>query len=246
MLRVRSIGWWTAVLVSAAVWGGGAEGAAGADTTATAGAPAAANTPVGLNVVDGLTSTKEQGVVSVMSDPALSGGQLILKVVAKNRTQTPSSFGPANVTLLTAAGTPVKLITLDQLVAQTKAAAAGSVASGSRNMGGHDGPIMTRDSAGRPDVTGYTGGNQNMAGVDINQVRSRTKAVDQDPKVQQQIASLNAAILHDVTIAPAAVAGGQLVTEKLKFGRKEVHELRLVVEFNGERHEFNFAAPPEG
>jgi len=51
-------------------------------------------------------------------------------------------------------------------------------------------------------------------------------------------------ILHDLTIAPATVAGGQIVTEKLKFARKEAHDLHVVVDFNGERHEFDFAAPP--
>jgi hypothetical protein len=30
----------------------------------------------------------------------------------------------------------------------------------------------------------------------------------------------------------------------VKFARKEGHDLRLVVDFNGEQHEFAFAAPP--
>jgi hypothetical protein len=83
-----------------------------------------------------------------------------------------------------------------------------------------------------------------MSGMDASQTRIVAKAAKDDPKLQAQIASLNAAVLHDLTIAPAAAAGGQIVTEKLKFARKEAHDLRLVVNFNGEQHEFDFAAPP--
>jgi hypothetical protein len=104
---------------------------------------------------------------------------------------------------------------------------------------------MHKDASGRPDVSGYTGGNDTMNGINMNQTRMGSgRAAKEDPQLQQQIAALNAAILHDVTIAPSAVAGGQIVTEKLKFARKEAHDLHLVVELNGEQHEFDFAAPP--
>jgi len=63
--------------------------------------------------------------------------------------------------------------------------------------------------------------------------------------LQQQIADLSAAILQPVQVAPAAAVGGQVVTQKIKFGRKEERSLRVVVEFNGEQHEFAFAAPGE-
>jgi hypothetical protein len=194
-------------------------------------------------VAEGLTSTKDHGVVSVMSDPTLSDGRLVLKVVAMNRTQTPASFGPQDVKLSTAAGTPVKLMSLDQLVQEARAATGGGTDTMTHGPTVHAGPMMGHDSYGRPDVSGYTGGNDRMTGMDVTQTRIAGKAVKDDPKVQERIANLNAAILHDLTIAPAAVAGGQVVTEKLKFARKEAHDLRLVVGFNGEQHEFEFAAP---
>jgi len=196
-------------------------------------------------VAEGLTSTKDHGVVSVMSDPTLSDGRLVLKVVAMNRTQMPASFGPQDVKLFTAAGTPVKLMSLDQLVQEVRAAAGGGTDTMTHGPAVHAGPMMGHDSYGRPDVSGYTGGNDRMNGMDVTQTRTVAgKAVKDDPSVQEQIANLSAAILHDLTIAPAAVAGGQVVTEKLKFARKEAHDLRLVVGFNGEQHEFEFAAPP--
>jgi hypothetical protein len=65
-----------------------------------------------------------------------------------------------------------------------------------------------------------------------------------DPQLQQRIDALNAAILHAQSIAGASAAGGQIVTGKIKFGRKDEHALRVVVDFNGEQHEFDFAVPP--
>jgi hypothetical protein len=196
-------------------------------------------------VTEGLTSTKDHGVVSVMSDPTLADGRLVLKVVVMNRTQTTASFGPEDVKVFTAAGTPVKLMSLDQLVQEATAAAGGEADTVVHGPIVHSGPIMGHDASGRPDVSGYTGGNDRMNGMDVTQTRTASrKAVKDDPKLQQQIASLNAAVLHNLTIAPAAAAGGQIVTEKLKFARKEAHDLHLVVEFNGEQHVFDFAAPP--
>lgn len=74
--------------------------------------------------------------------------------------------------------------------------------------------------------------------------RRPDQAKSDDPKLQQQITDLKAAILQPLTIAPASAAGGQIVTQKIKFGRKEERALRVVVELNGEQHEFNFPAPP--
>jgi hypothetical protein len=193
-------------------------------------------------VTEGLTSTKDHGVVSVMSDPTLADGRLVLKVVAKNSAQAAARFGPENVKIFTAAGAPVKLMSLEQLVAEARAAAGDGSASLAQGPISHAGPSMRHDSFGRPDVSGYTGGNDSMNG--ISQRVTTSKAVKDDPKLQEQIANLNAAILHDLTIAPAAVAGGQIVTEKLKFARKEAHDLHVVVDFNDEHHEFDFAAPP--
>jgi hypothetical protein len=143
------------------------------------------------------------------------------------------------------AGAPVKLMSVDQLVQEARAAAGDGAATATHGPTIHSGPIMGHDASGRPDVSGYTGGNDRMTGMDLSQAHTVSgKAVKDDPKLQEQVAGLNAAILHDLTIAPAAVAGGQVVTEKLKFARKEAHDLRLVVDFNGEQHEFDFAAPP--
>jgi hypothetical protein len=83
-------------------------------------------------------------------------------------------------------------------------------------------------------------------GTTVSTHAPRAKPVkEDDPKLQQQVAALTAAILQPVSVAPASAAGGQIVTQKIKFGRKEERSLRVVVSFNGEQHEFSFAAPGE-
>jgi hypothetical protein len=198
-------------------------------------------------VLEGLSSTKDHGVVKVMADPTLAEGRLVLKVVAFNRTTAASSFGPENVKVFTAAGQSIPLMTLEQLVRQTREAAGVSDTNRKPSVDtfGTSGPNITHDMAGRPDVGNYTAGSNSMGtGVSTHGPRANPVKGD-DPKLQQQIAALTAAILQPVSVAPASAAGGQVVTQKIKFGRKEERALRVVVEFNGEQHEFSFSAPGE-
>ena len=193
-------------------------------------------------VLEGLTSTKEHGVVKVQSDPTLSEGRLVLKVVAFNRTTTSSSFGPDNVKVSTAAGQAVPLMTLEQLVQETRASAPGG---STVDPFGTSGLRMQHDAAGRPDVGNFTGGNGSMAGSMSSRSRRPDATKGDDPKMQEQIAALSAAILQPSPLAPSAAVGGQVVTQKIKFGRKEERALRVTVELNGEQHVFGFAAPGE-
>lgn len=196
---------------------------------------------------EGLTSTKDHGVVKLVSDPTLSDGRLMLKVVAFNRTSQPASFGPENIKVFTAAGQPVALMTLEQLVQETKGTAGHSDKGGStfHDPSSYSGPTMTHDSAGRPNVGNYTGAaGNNMGPLMSSRTSMDERAKTDDKQIQQRIDALNAAILHAQSIAAASAVGGQIVTEKIKFGRKDEHALRVVVDFNGEQHQFDFAAPP--
>jgi hypothetical protein len=209
----------------------------------------AAEPSVNINpvVLEGLSSTKDHGVVKVMADPTLAEGRLVLKVVAFNRTTAAANFAPEDVKVFTAAGQSIPLMTLEQLVKETRAAAGASDTSKAPSVDtfGTSGPNITHDLAGRPDVGNYTGGSNSMGtGVATHGPRANPVKGD-DPKLQQQVAALSAAILQPVSVAPASAAGGQIVTQKIKFGRKEERSLRVVVSFNGEEHEFSFAAPGE-
>ncbi|MDB6088615.1 MAG: hypothetical protein JWN85_1399 [Gammaproteobacteria bacterium] len=196
---------------------------------------------------EGLTSTKAHGVVKLVSDPTLSDGRLVLKVVAFNRTSLPSSFGPEDIKVFTAAGQPIAVMTLEQLVQETKTASGHSDKGGNtfHDPSSYSGPTLTHDSAGRPNVGNYTGAAGNNTGPLLSSRTSMDeRARGDDKQLQQRIDALNAAILHAQSITAASAAGGQIVTEKIKFGRKDEHALRVVVDFNGEQHEFDFAAPP--
>jgi hypothetical protein len=190
---------------------------------------------------DGLTSTKQHGVIKLVPDPTLSDGRLVLKVVAFNRDHVPAPFGPESLKVFTASGQQVALMSADQLAKEIQESRSDR-ASRNVDVFGSSSPRATIDESGRPDVSNYTGGGNSMGST----VSTRAPAATgpSDSHVQQQIADLKAALLKPVTIASAAAAGGQVVTQKLKFARKEEHTLRVVVDFNSEQHEFNFAAPP--
>lgn len=206
-------------------------------------ASAAADAPTAL------TSTKDRGVVSLQPDPMLSYGRLVLKVVAFNRTRDIASFGTEDVEIYTAAGQRVGLITLDQLVAEARGARPAERSRGvEHNPSHYGGPEIRTNSSGQPSVDSYTGSQAPVGGVISPHTNTAAAARDggkEDPAVEQQVSALQAAILHPVTIASGSAEGGQIVTEKLKFRRKDDRTLRVVVEFNGEKHEFSVPTPAE-
>ena len=191
-----------------------------------------------------ITSTHERGVVSVQADPALSDGRLVLKVVAFNRTKEPASFGPENVVITTASGQRVELLSLEQLVKEARAAS-GRSARVEHNPSSYSGATMSRNAAGQSDVGGYTGSNTAMNGGISSETQAATAGGGvEDKALQQQIASLEAAVLHPMTIAPGAAAGGQLVTERLKLKRKDDRTILIAVDLSGEHHKLKVMAPP--
>jgi hypothetical protein len=179
-------------------------------------------------------------------------GRLVLKVVAFNAARAPATFGPENVKVSTVSGTNVGLIPLEQLIAEARSAA-GQPGDDRQIAMGHDPnnygyrrlPHDGVGGSGALDVAGYSGAGTPTSGV----VSPHTHATPaggaggDDAALQVQIANLNAAILQAMNIAPGSAAGGQIVTEKLKFSRDDHRALRVQVSFNGEQHEFTFKAP---
>ncbi|KRA66298.1 hypothetical protein ASD79_03185 [Caulobacter sp. Root655] len=194
-------------------------------------------------VIEGLTSTLPAGVISIQADPTLSNGRLVLRVAAFNRTATPAAFSDKDVQLYTAAGQPVALLSLDSLIAEvSKPSSAPTVGAAT----GYGGPAMTTGQDGRLDVSGFSGANQTVAGGLSTQVQAQIATPNRKlgKAAQAQVDGLRAAILQPTQIAPSQAAGGQVVSEKLKFDRKAPRDLKLVVRFNGETHGFAFTAPP--
>ena len=196
----------------------------------------------------GLSSNKERGVVSVMTEPALADGRLLIKIVAFNRKNEPASFSDANVKVSTVTGKAVALVPLEQLVREAKKEAGRPSTAG---VNDHDPSLYSHPGvqtngaggAGEPELGGYSGANNPTAGVVNPHTRASSRSALSEEQLAERIAALNAGILQTLTVPPASAAGGQVVTEKLKFSRKEARALHLVVEFNGEQHEFDFETP---
>lgn len=190
----------------------------------------------------GLTSTMDKGIVSIMTDPVLADDRLVLKVVAHNPTSEPLTLRASDVHVFTAAGKEIGIQSLDSLIAQIAGSSRGS---GHAQAGNYSrAPTMTTRT-GEMDVTGIAGSTDAIGNAVSEQSARRSGAdVSDDPVVQQQIDGLKAGILQTVTVEPGKATGGQLVTEKIKFSRKEAKALHVTVEFNGETHQFDFEAPP--
>ena len=203
-----------------------------AGLTAVAGAPALDK-----------RSDKDAGLVTVSSDLVLNDGRLVIKIVAFNKGGVPAELTPAKISVTTAAGKPVPLASLAQLEDETRVAFGakpvhrpGEYASTSA-MQRPD--VMT--PSGERDVSGYTG----SSGTISTATPTRGKKGDEtnNPELKTALDNLRAAILQPVTVASKAADGGNIVTQAIKFSRKEGRGLLLTVEFANERHEFEFEVP---
>jgi hypothetical protein len=199
----------------------------------------AAAVPEGLNA----KSDKTQGLVSLSSDLVLNQGRLIIKVVAYNKGSAPATLDPAAIVLTTAAGKAVPVAPLAQLEDETRAAFGGPPARRPEDyakVSAAQRPTVVT-SSGERDVSGYTGGD----GMSSTVAATGRKKADEtsDPKLKAALDDLRAAILQPAPVASRSAAGGNIVTQSFKFGRKEERRLKLAIEFAGEHHEFEFEVP---
>jgi hypothetical protein len=187
-----------------------------------------------------------QSSVSVMVDPQLNDGRLVLKVAAQNRGAAALTFGPSSISVSRPDGRPIALMSLQQLTDDVRLAAAMPPEKSSRT-----GPTSNAYSApqstirdGKMDVTGYTGGVA-VAGDEYlrgNKARSTQPTISK-AEAEAQIAVLKQAILQDSSLQPGQVVAGQLVSEKLKFKKGEDRTLQLRIHVGAEEHGFTIEAP---
>lgn len=190
----------------------------------------------------GLKSTLERGIVSIQTDPVLADGRLVLKVVAHNPTSQPLQLTSDDVHVFTAAGKAVRILSLNELIAEAKGSTSLSSAGATHQASNYSRPQTSTSNSGEMDVSGISGASDAAART-MSELHTAGNSAD-DPAVQQQVDALKAGILQTATVDPGKATGGQLVTEKIRFSRKEERALRVVVDFNGEHHEFSFEAPP--
>lgn len=192
-------------------------------------------------------SKLEHSSASVMVEPKLDDGRLVVKIAVLNRTSAGVAFGPASISLAKPSGEAIALVPLSRLVDDVRLAAGmrPEGAPQASNNGAYAAPQTITDSSGRPDVSGYTG----TAGISRDEIirrsaqHGRSKPTISKADAAAQIAALNQAIIHDVTVAPGQVAAGQVVSEKLKFAKGEDRTIHLRIRIAGDEHGFTIAAP---
>lgn len=193
-------------------------------------------------------STQPHSSVSVLVDPKLSDGRVVVKIAAKNLTAAPVPFGPSSVSIATPDGAVIALYPLQSLINDVQVAAglsADSMSTTAPTQGAHAAPQMTVREGGQVDVTGYTGGAA-IGGDEYRRSRSRTPAGKPTITTQEaeaQIAVLRQAILQDTTVAPGQIIAGQVVTAPLEFGKDQQRLLHVRVRIAGDEHSFTIAAP---
>jgi hypothetical protein len=186
--------------------------------------------------------------VSVLVDPQLNDGRLVVKIAAQNKSTTPVPFGPSSISVSKPNGEQIALLPLARLIGDVRLAAGMSDQGATQQAptaGAYAAPSVSVGSGGRPDVSGYTGGS-GIAGDEIirrNQQRARTRPSISEEQAEEQIATLKQAILQDTTLQPGQVAAGQIVSEKLTFRKGEDRTLHLRIRIAGDEHGFTIAAP---
>jgi hypothetical protein len=193
-------------------------------------------------------SKQAHSSVSVLVDPQLNDGRLVVKVAAQNKSGAAVPFGPSSISVAKPSGEAIALMPLQSLINDVQVAAGmatESPSTGSPTQGAYAAPQMTvRD--GKVDVTGYTGGSA-LSGDEYvrrsNQQRPKTKPTISKQQAEAQIAALRQAILQDTTLQPGQVAAGQVVSQKLVFKKGEDRTLHLRIRIAGDEHGFTIAAP---
>lgn len=195
-----------------------------------------------------LRSQKPGGLVVVQPEPALSDGRLVMRIVAFNQTTAPVNLRASDITITTATGAPVSLIPLSELIQQARVAAGApreDLTTYGAGVGAPQG--LSTHMTAQTSVDNFTGGAGMAAAAVAGAASSRSAkplSAQAQAALDAEVAGLKAAILDSAEIAPRVAAGGQVVTEKLKFKGADRRGLKVSVSFAGEVHAFTLTAPP--
>jgi hypothetical protein len=196
-------------------------------------------------------SKQPHSSVSVVVEPKLNDGRVVIKIAAKNGSTAPAPFGPSSVSISKPSGEAVALSPLQQLIDDVRVAAGmpTEAAPGQApTAGAYAAAQVQVDSAGHPDVSNYTGGTAVAPGEIVrrsNQPSHNSKPSIDRAAAEAQIRALRQAILQDQTIQPGQIVVGQLVSQKLTFKKGEDRTLYLRVRIAGDEHGFTIAAPTD-
>lgn len=199
-------------------------------------------------------SRKANGAVRVSPTSTAFEGRMSLGVVAFNDGKTSANLGTESVRVFTAAGAPVQVFTYEALVKQAKTAAAWQAfavaLSGAANAYAASQPTTVNSygsvygSRGVANysstATVYNPANAALANS-INQAQTSRSMGQIGATLDATLSNLGSSILRTTTIEPGNAFGGNVIIDKPKFAKGEEHALRVVVNFDGEEHEFRFA-----
>jgi hypothetical protein len=171
-----------------------------------------------------------------------------LQILVMNEGDRPFNFGPENVTATLADGTPVAIITYDQLLHEEKkretwrAIAAGLAAMNSgQSYGTANYSGSTFGSVGGTPFTSYSSGTATVSTYDAG------AAAVQNQIIFDRLASTNAASrealqanIRTTTVDPQQMFGGTVMFELPKAARSSKTDVPItfLVTINGEQHKF--------
>ncbi len=199
-------------------------------------------------------SKKENGAVRVAPTDTAFQGRMSLGVVAFNDSKVSANLGTENVHVYTAAGVSVPVFTYEQLAreAKTRAAwqtfavalAAGAnayAASQPTTVNSYGTVYGSRGSVNYASTaTVYNPSNAALANS-INQAQTSRSMGQISATLDATLAGLGSSILRTTTIEPGNAFGGNVIIGRPKFAKGEEQALRVVVDFDGEEHEFRFS-----
>jgi hypothetical protein len=190
------------------------------------------------------------GEVSVAPESALQDGRLIVRVAILNRDKTEVPFNLESVQLSTANGKAVPILSVDQLTREVVKAVIADHRSAIRSTDHQQNNYAMNDNAAIRDSSGsIVSGNYGGTAVGANsyenmaEIKSLPEPVIAE--INAQVVGLKAGLLQSKNVAPGQVVAGQIVTDKLRLGRKDPRVLKMTVIFNQEQHEFLLDVPAE-
>lgn len=199
-------------------------------------------------------SKKDRGAVRVAPTSTVFEGRMSLGVVAFNDSERSANLGAENVLVFTASGSSVRVFTYEQLVKEAKNQAAWQAFAVAMAAGANAYAASQPTTVNSYGTAYGTGGSMNYASTStinnpantalansINQAQTNRSINQIADTLDATLASLGSNILRTTTIEPGNAFGGNVIIDKPRFKEGEEHVLRVVVNFDGEEHEFKFS-----
>jgi hypothetical protein len=235
---------------------------------------AAAKFSMQLNAAAQQTARMESGVAAVDDTTPGSSVRFVqtegdvkkrasVGVIVMNHGEKPFNFGPENVTAKLADGTPVAIITYEQLVKEEKrrqmwaAIAAGLAAAGNSMSAASSGYYSgygtysgsTFGTFGSTPYSAMTTGTVSVSGYDYGRAQAaQSMANAQNQATFARMAEQNAAnmkslksYMRTTTVDPQQILGGSIMFELPKAARDSKSDVPMAftVTVNGEEHRFD-------